>query len=509
MGAAGADVQARPSTAAAYPQQCLQELIAEQAQRTPQAVAVECGGERLTYGELQLRSNQLANHLRALGVGPDVLVGIAVERSVEMLVGVLGILRAGGAYVPIDPAYPPDRQAYMLEDSQAPILLTQERLLEAQPAGAGVEQERPLGALPVGGGVEVLCLDRDWPEIARAGDAPPAVEGDPEQLAYVIYTSGSTGKPKGVQIPHRALVNFLSTMREQPGLDAADVLLAVTTLSFDIAGLELYLPLVIGARVVIARQRDHRPAGAGEPAGRRRRDRDAGDPDDLADAGRLRLAGARGAEGAVRRRGAAGRCSRQALVELGVELWNMYGPTETTIWSTCKRIEDRVSGRRSGGRSPTPRSTSSTSSCSRVPVGDAGRAVDRRRRPRARLPRPAGSDRGALRPGSRSTLTASGARADLPHRRPRPLPRRRRAGVPRPDRPPGQGPGLPHRARRDRDRARPPPGGQRGGGGRTRAGEHRGGAGGLRDRRAVCRWAPRSCGASSRRRCPSTWCPRP
>ena len=276
-------------TVSPYPQRCLHDLIQDQVQRTPDAVAVECGDEGLTYRELDARANQLANHLVGLGVGPGVLVGICVERSLEMLVGLLGTLKAGGAYVPIDPAYPVERQAFMLESSEAPIVLTQERLVEALPPG----------------GFEVVRLDRDWPEISQLPTTAPPSDSDTEQLAYVIYTSGSTGKPKGVQISHRALVNFLWTMRERPGLDGDDVLVAVTTLSFDIAGLELYLPLIVGARIVLARRRDLESARAGEPPGSSRRHRHAGDADHLEDAARFRLAGAHRTEGVVRGRGPA------------------------------------------------------------------------------------------------------------------------------------------------------------------------------------------------------------
>src|SRR5207253_3143633 len=173
--------------------------------------------------------------LQELGVGPDVLVAICAERSLEMLVGLLGIMRAGGAYVPVDPAFPAERRQFMLEDADVPVVVTQEALL-AQVDGRGRH---------------VICLDRDAARIAAAGSTPPPCAATADSLAYVIYTSGSTGKPKGVQIPHRALVNFLHSMRQQPGLTDQDTLLAVTTLSFDIAALELYLPLSVGARVVL------------------------------------------------------------------------------------------------------------------------------------------------------------------------------------------------------------------------------------------------------------------
>jgi amino acid adenylation domain-containing protein len=308
-------------TGAPYPQRCVHELIEEQVEREPEAVAVECGEQRLSYRELDVRANRLANHLAALGVGPGVLVGICVERSLEMLVGLLGILKAGGAYVPVDPAYPADRQAFMLESSAAPVVLTQERLLDTLPSGE----------------FAVVCLDRDWPRISQLADGAPASDGDTEQLAYVIYTSGSTGQPKGVQIPHRALVNFLWTMRERPGLDADDVLVAVTTLSFDIAGLELYLPLIVGARIVLARQETSNPralaslldrAGATVMQATPTTWRMLLDSDWPGRAGLKALCGGEALPQSLADR----------LLEVGVELWNMYGPTETTIWSTCKRV---------------------------------------------------------------------------------------------------------------------------------------------------------------------------
>jgi amino acid adenylation domain-containing protein len=310
-------------SAAPYPHACLHELVAEQAQGTPEAVAIEIEEQQLTYRELDARANQLAHHLVDLGVGPEVLVGICTTRSLEMVVGLLGILKAGGAYVPIDPAYPADRQEYMLASSDAPVLLTQEDLRGTLPPSTA----------------KVVCLDTDWPAIASRPTDNPLVAADPEQLAYVIYTSGSTGKPKGVQISHRALVNFLTTMRQTPGLLAQDVLVAVTTLSFDIAGLELYLPLTTGARVVIA------PSEATE------------DPRALSALLERAQATVMQAtpttwrmlidSGWPGRSGMKALCGGEALpvaladrlVGAGLELWNMYGPTETTIWSTCARIE--------------------------------------------------------------------------------------------------------------------------------------------------------------------------
>src|SRR5262249_32554991 len=224
------------ATHQAYPDaQCLQHLIEAQVAHTPDAVAINWKDQCLTYQELNTRANQLAHYLRKQGVGPGVLVGIYVERSPEMVVGGLGILKAGGAYVPLDPAYPHERLALILRDAQIGILLTQRELVNKLPVHES----------------KVVCLDTDWSIVARETEENPHCLASPDNLAYVIYTSGSTGKPKGVQVSQRGMVNFLSSMRHRPGLTAQDTLLAVTTISFDIAGLELFLPLTVGARIVL------------------------------------------------------------------------------------------------------------------------------------------------------------------------------------------------------------------------------------------------------------------
>jgi amino acid adenylation domain-containing protein len=309
-------------TAAPYPRQCLHELFCAQAALTPSAVAVEVGEQQLTYEQLEARANQVAHHLVALGVQPEQLVGICVTRSLEMVAGLLGILKAGGAYVPVDPSYPAERQSYMLSNSQAPVVLTLEALRDQLPSTDA----------------RVVSLDGERAEIQARPATPPQVAADPEQLAYVIYTSGSTGKPKGVQIPHRALVNFLETMRERPGLDAEDVLVAVTTLSFDIAGLELYLPLTTGARIVIATsEATEDPRALAALLERSRATIMQATPTTW----RMLLDG-----GWPGRAGMKALCGGEALpvalsdrlVSAGLQLWNMYGPTETTIWSTCEQI---------------------------------------------------------------------------------------------------------------------------------------------------------------------------
>jgi amino acid adenylation domain-containing protein len=309
------------STAADYPSdRCLHELFEAQAARTPDAAAVEFDGEELTYAELDARSDQLARHLRALGVGPETRVGICVERSLEMVVGLLGILKAGGAYVPLDPEYPHERIALMLEDSEVAVLLTQSSLLEALPAH----------------GAHVLCLDAEADGGFREGEEGPAAR--PLNTAYVIYTSGSTGRPKGVEIPHRAVVNFLHSMRREPGLAGGDVLLAVTTLSFDIAALEIFLPLSVGAKLCVVSREvasdGARLASAIESAGA---------TVVQATPATWRMLLESGWEGGPRLRIL---CGGEALDRDLAErlrarcsvLWNMYGPTETTVWSALRRV---------------------------------------------------------------------------------------------------------------------------------------------------------------------------
>ncbi|HEX9133237.1 MAG TPA: amino acid adenylation domain-containing protein [Ktedonobacteraceae bacterium] len=312
------------ATDAEYPQdQCIHQLFESQVERTPEAVAVVFENEQLNYRELNRRANQLAHYLCDLGVGPDVLVGICVERSLDMVVGLLGILKAGGAYVPLDPAFPSERLAFMLEDAQAPVLVTQHHLLTTLPAH----------------GAKVICLDADAAVLAQQSEADPSFGATSDHLAYVIYTSGSTGRPKGVQIVHRAVVNFLLSMREQPGLMAEDTLLAITTLSFDIAALELFLPLIVGARVIVA-SRDTAADGAAlaETLTRSRVTVMQATPITW------RLLLASGWQGKPDLKILCGGEAlplelAEQLLPRAASLWNLYGPTETTIWSTICKIE--------------------------------------------------------------------------------------------------------------------------------------------------------------------------
>ncbi|HEU4562176.1 MAG TPA: amino acid adenylation domain-containing protein, partial [Longimicrobium sp.] len=307
-------------TAAEVPaDRCIHELFEAQAERTPAAVAVCFKEESLTYGELNERANRLAHHLRRRGVGPEVRVGICLERSLEMVVSVLAVLKAGGAYVPLDPGLPAERLAYMLDDSGVPLVLMQTALREAVPARDGIE---------------VLAVDALAERLAAESAENPAGGAGPDSLAYVIYTSGSTGRPKGVMNVHRGVVNLLWSMRGTVAMAPGDRLLAITTLAFDISVLELFLPLLSGARVeILDRSVASDPALLREVVG-------AGVGTVLqATPATWRLLLDAGWEGAESLRALSGGEALPAelaarLRERVGALWNVYGPTETTIWST-------------------------------------------------------------------------------------------------------------------------------------------------------------------------------
>ncbi|MBW8875034.1 MAG: amino acid adenylation domain-containing protein, partial [Acidobacteria bacterium] len=327
-------------TAAPLPGLRVHELIAAQARRRPAAPAAGCGEEWLSYGELAGRVGRLGRRLLDLGLRPETVVGIAVERSLEMLIAALAVLEAGGTYLPLDPGYPPERLSFMLEDSGARVLLTQSRLLDRLPAHA----------------CRVLCIDGETEvEPAAAGPAASVGSVGPEHLAYLLYTSGSTGRPKGVQVSHGALSNVLASMRREPGLSERDLLLAVTSLSFDIAAVELFLPLMVGARVLIATAEETadgalllaRLAGSGATAMQA-----------TPATWRMLLAGGWSEAGALRLAMAGGEALSGDLAALLLrragEVWNLYGPTETAIWSAVFRVA-------------APSATSATSAT--VPIG--------------------------------------------------------------------------------------------------------------------------------------------
>lgn len=213
---------------------CVHQLFEAQVARKPTAVAAVYGSEQLTYSELNQQANQLAHHLQALGVGPEVRVGICVEHSLEMVVGLLGIFKAGGAYVALDPTYPKERLAFMLEDTQVPVILTQQRLLATLPKHGG----------------QVVCLDADWASIAQKSEDSPASEVRANNLAYVLYTSGSTGKPKGVMIDHRSLVNYVCWFNRSLG-DTVQSLPMISRLTFDASLKQIFARLARGEEVWI------------------------------------------------------------------------------------------------------------------------------------------------------------------------------------------------------------------------------------------------------------------
>ncbi|HKV06814.1 MAG TPA: amino acid adenylation domain-containing protein [Thermoanaerobaculia bacterium] len=299
------------------------QLFAEQSRRTPDAPAVAFAGSELTYAELAGRAARLARHLRSLGCGPETRVAIALERSLDLPAALLGVLEAGAAYVPLDPEYPYDRLAFMLQDAAPRVLITTSPLLAALPPAPGA----------------VLCLDDEPAESGPAGpEWSSPVPCDGRQLAYVIYTSGSTGRPKGVQVPHGALANFLLAMRERPGLRTGETLLAVTSLSFDIAGLEIFLPLITGARVFLASREDARDGLLLQ-----RRLAASGATALQATPATWRMLVESGWTGDRRLKAL---CGGEALPERlaaeleerAAEVWNLYGPTETTVWSSVERL---------------------------------------------------------------------------------------------------------------------------------------------------------------------------
>ncbi len=311
------------NTQVAYPtHQCVHQLFESQVEKTPDAIAVVFEEQTLSYRQLNQRANQLAHYLQTLGVQPETLVGICVERSLEMMIGLLGVLKAGGAYVPLDPAFPSDRLAFYVEDANVTILVIQSSLKE-------------LFASP---SIQRVCLDTGSHLLVQHSPDNPRSGVTPANLAYVIYTSGSTGKPKGVMIGHQAVVNFLSSMRDKPGLTSRDVLMAVTTISFDIAGLELYLPLLVGAKIILARRE-------WVTDGPQLLDKlmSSGTTVMQATPATWRLLLASGWESPLPLKVLCGgealtrELSSQLLDKSGA-VWNLYGPTETTIWSAVHQV---------------------------------------------------------------------------------------------------------------------------------------------------------------------------
>ncbi len=215
---------------------CMPQLFEAQTARTPDTLAVVCEDRQLTYAALNARANQLARHLRRLGVGPEMRVGICMERAMPMAIGILGILKAGGAYVPLDPTYPRERSAFVLRDTQVPVTLTQERLRQSLPEH----------------GAHVVCLDTDWPVMAPLSPDNLTCEVAGPHVAYVIYTSGTTGEPRGVMVMHANLGHYVRVMRLPLQLTPDDVYLHTASMAFSSSVRQLLLPLAHGATVVLA-----------------------------------------------------------------------------------------------------------------------------------------------------------------------------------------------------------------------------------------------------------------
>ena len=295
-------------------------LFEAQAERTPQRCAAACGDLAWSYAELDGAGNRLAHHLRVRGVTRGNYVGICLERSLDMLSAVLAVMKLGAIYVPLDPRFPVERLEFMAEDAALAAIIV-------HTPTENVFRMR----------TRQINLDRERDDIATASSEPFPEEPDPASAVYVLYTSGSTGKPKGVEINHRALVNLLWAMRSQPGITDHDVLLAITTLSFDIAELELLLPLISGARVHIATgeaARDPKKLSKLiDSAGATILQATPGQWRMLVDSGWKGKAGFKMLSGGEPLR----RPLADALSARG-ELWNMYGPTETTIWSSVCHI---------------------------------------------------------------------------------------------------------------------------------------------------------------------------
>ncbi len=329
-------ISAWNNTKVDYPFACVHETIEQQVKRTPDAIAVRFEDQKLTYRELNERANQLAHYLKQRGVGPEVLVAILMQRSADMVVAMLGILKAGGAYVPLDAGYPAARLRYMLQDSGAGLILTQSKLVDL------VRQATD--------NATIISLDEQWPEIASEHKSNPNCEATADNLAYMIYTSGSTGTPKGAMIPHRGLANHMFWIQQVHPLGENDAVLQKTPSSFDVSVWEFFWPLMIGARLVFAKDQS---------------DLDTGYLTDLVDEHQITtiyfVASALQMFLAGRKPGT---CKSLKYVFCGgeamplhvqkdffthfpnVELHNIYGPTETTIditWWACEKNTQRRS----------------------------------------------------------------------------------------------------------------------------------------------------------------------
>ena len=313
-------LEALNATATAFVRdRCVQTMFEEQVARTPERTALVFKSETLTYVQLNQRANQLAHHLRSLGVGPESLVGILTERSSDMVIGLLGILKAGGAYVPLDAAYPKERIAFMLEDASVSVLLTQQHLIELLP--------------PVNG--NVIALDREWEKLSQQGVGNPANLNTPDNLAYVIYTSGSTGRPKGVAIEHHSTVTMLRWAQTVFPPEKLTGVLASTSICFDLSVFELFLPLTCGGRIILAENALELPELAAK---------ESVTLVNTVPSAAAELIRTGGIPASVKTVNLAGEALSRALVEqlydseTIAEVYNLYGPSEDTTYSTFALI---------------------------------------------------------------------------------------------------------------------------------------------------------------------------
>ena len=313
---------ARNNTKTAYPaDKALHQLIDDIADNYPQNIALKFGSQTVSYLELQQQSNRLAALLIERKVKKGDKVAVAVDRSAEMVIALLAVMKAGGVYVPLDPQFPIDRIKFMLTDSEAVMLITSKEQKEKYQSSA-----------------EVLVLEEELGNISQYTDAPPAVTIGGDDLIYILYTSGSTGVPKGVQVSHRNIINFLYSMQDKPGITVKDKLLAVTTISFDISGLEMFLPLITGAQAYIANSAQAKDGNALLQIVK-----DEGVTIMQATPYTWRIMIEAGWDHTAKLKVICGGEAlplelAQRLLKRSVSLWNVYGPTETTVWSTVKQI---------------------------------------------------------------------------------------------------------------------------------------------------------------------------
>ena len=304
-------------------EKCVHQLFEEQVERRSDYIAAKYSNDFITYGELNSRANKLANYLIKKGIQKGSVAGIIIDRSINMLISLLAVMKTGAAYIPLDPSFPKERLQYIIKDSNINIIVTEEKLI----ALVSIFQVNP------------IYIDSEW-EIINQEDAKNIKHAQSSSdFMYVIYTSGSTGNPKGVMIKHIAVNNFLQSMKSYPGFNESDNLLAVTTVSFDIAGLELYLPLVTGGCVTIA---DKTETMDGKALLRLIEKHNITVMQATPSTWKIMLdAGWESTPGLKMLCGgeAFSKDLADKMLERGRELWNMYGPTETTIWSSVKKIE--------------------------------------------------------------------------------------------------------------------------------------------------------------------------